>query len=76
MIILNKKRIVFLTLSFVFSICFYSFSNFENKTDINFTNKNINKDITSTSSIPSANHVVILDAGHGFPDGGAVSNDN
>lgn len=80
MIILNKKRIIFLTLTFVFSICFYSFSNFENKADISLNNKtidkNINKDITSTSSLPAANHVVILDAGHGFPDGGAVSNDN
>lgn len=74
MIILNKKRILFLTLSFIFSICFYNISNLEN----NNTNNNvrINKNnISATSSIPAANHTIILDAGHGSPDGGAVSTD-
>ena len=28
-----------------------------------------------TSSLPISNHVVILDAGHGLPDGGAVAED-
>lgn len=28
-----------------------------------------------TSSIPSSSHTVIIDAGHGIPDGGAIGND-
>lgn len=76
MIILNKKRILFLTLSFIFSICFYNISNLENNNNTNNDNVSINKNnISATSSIPVANHTIILDAGHGSPDGGAVSTD-
>ncbi len=39
---------------------------------ISFLNSN---ESIETSSIPSSNHIVILDAGHGIPDGGAVAND-
>ena len=28
-----------------------------------------------TSSVPVANHIIIIDAGHGYPDGGAVAAD-
>lgn len=63
MFLFNKKRILFISLLIVFSI-FYS---------------GISKDIFLTSlpvsSTPVANHIIILDAGHGNPDGGAVSND-
>ena len=76
MIILNKKRILFLTLSFIFSICFYNISNLENNNNTNNNILSINKNnISATSSIPAANHTIILDAGHGAPDGGAVSTD-
>lgn len=63
MIILNKKRLIFINLSIVLSIFFYSFSfsNFK-KTEL-------------VSSTPVSNHTIILDAGHGFPDGGATGND-
>ena len=55
MILLNKKRILFILSSVVISI----FS------------------ITTPSTIPVnstpiTNHTIILDAGHGFPDGGAI----
>ncbi len=62
MIILNKKRLLFINLLIVFSIGFYAFKNFDNIT-------------LPTSSLPSANHTVVLDAGHGNPDGGAVAAD-
>ena len=35
-----------------------------------------NKKIVPTSSIPVSNHVIILDAGHGYPDGGATGKNN
>lgn len=63
MILVNKKRILFISFIIVFSI-FYSslFQDTYLKTEL-------------VSSTPVANHVIILDAGHGNPDGGAVSND-
>ena len=62
MIILNKKRIIFLNLVIVCSILFQSFKYIE---------KNI-----AVSSIPVSNHIIIIDAGHGFPDGGAMGIDS
>ena len=58
MILLNKKRILFILSSVVISI----FS------------------ITTPSTIPVnstpiTNHTIILDAGHGLPDGGAIGKD-
>lgn len=63
MFLFNKKRIIFISSIIVFSI-FYS-----------GLFKNIFSTIIPVSSTPVANHVIILDAGHGNPDGGAVSND-
>lgn len=62
MIIFFKKRILFLCSIFILSVFFYSI-NFNQDTNI------------PTSSIPVSNHTIILDAGHGLPDGGAVSSD-
>lgn len=62
MIIFLKKRILFLCSIFILSVFFYSI-NFNQDTNI------------PTSSIPVSNHTIILDAGHGLPDGGAVSSD-
>lgn len=62
MIIFFKRRILFLSSILIFSIFFYS---------INISNTAT----LSTSSIPVSNHVIILDAGHGLPDGGAVASD-
>lgn len=60
MIILNKKRIVYLISLLVISISFTSM-------------KNVPKDTVLTVSLPISNHTIILDAGHGNPDGGAES---
>jgi len=57
MLVISKKRILFLTLSLILSISYFSF--FEpNKT-------------VFTSTTPVSSHTVVLDAGHGFPDEGA-----
>ncbi len=63
MVILNKKRLIFINLSIIFSIFVYS-----------LTAKN---PLTSepVSSTPISNHTIILDAGHGYPDGGATGVD-
>lgn len=62
MIIFYKKRILFLSLTILFSIaCSAFYSSFYNS--------------TYTSSTPVSNHTIILDAGHGLPDGGAVASD-
>ena len=62
MFLFNRKRIIFICSIIVCSVFFTS----------------LLKQYSSflpTSSVPVSNHVIILDAGHGNPDGGAVSND-
>jgi N-acetylmuramoyl-L-alanine amidase len=61
MIILNKKRLIFILFAIVFSIFSYSL--------------NLSQETQIVSSVPVSNHTIILDAGHGMPDGGAVGND-
>lgn len=63
MFIFNKKRILFINLTVILSIFVYCL-NFSNL----FTTQTV-------SSIPISNHTIILDAGHGEPDGGAVAAD-
>lgn len=63
MILISKKRIVFVSSIIVLAIL-YSALSIENNFQTEFV-----------SSTPVANHVIILDAGHGNPDGGAVSTD-
>lgn len=63
MYIFNKKRIIFINLSIIFSIFLYSLS----------SSNSLPSQITS--STPISNHTIILDAGHGNPDGGATGND-
>lgn len=63
MVILNKKRLLFINLSIILSIFIYSISSINNL------------EIKPVSSIPISNHTIILDAGHGFPDGGATGED-
>lgn len=63
MFIFNKKRIIFINLSIVFAILIYSLSsNTFSKTQL-------------ASSTPVSGHTIILDAGHGSPDGGATGED-
>lgn len=63
MFLLNKKRLIFINLSLIVSIFYYSF----------FSNNYLKTQ--ETSSTPVSNHTIILDAGHGNPDGGAVGKD-
>lgn len=58
MFVLRKKQIVFMCLALVFSISYFSFQE---------------PNILPTSSTPVTAHTVVLDAGHGAPDGGAQS---
>lgn len=62
MILLNKKKILFILSCTIISVLFFNFTNIPYAT-------------IETSSTPVSNHVVILDAGHGSPDGGAESSD-
>lgn len=57
MILLNRKKIVFILSCMIISIIFFHFTTEPYSIE--------------TSSTPISNHVVILDAGHGLPDGGA-----
>lgn len=63
MFVFNKKRLIFINLIIVISIFYYSL----------FSNNNLNTQLVS--STPVGNRTIILDAGHGNPDGGAVGED-
>lgn len=64
MLVLNKQKIIFITMVIVLSIFFYDEGeSIKEKHDI------------LASSTPISNHTIILDAGHGAPDGGAVGQD-
>lgn len=64
MILLNRKRILFISSTIMCSIFSYA-----------FFHSNDNLPTEAVSSTPVTNHTIILDAGHGNPDGGATSND-
>lgn len=61
MLIINKRRISFILVIIIISICSYTIRKEPQNT-------------ISTSSLPVTNKVIILDAGHGKPDEGASSN--
>ena len=62
MIILRKKRIILVIMCVIISLGFINIG------------KNLKKEITApTVSLPVSNKVIVLDAGHGSPDGGAES---
>lgn len=63
MFIFNKKRMIFINLSIIFSIFLYCLT------------QTSSLNTQSASSTPVSNHVLILDAGHGNPDGGATGAD-
>ncbi len=62
MMILNRKRMIFILSCMLISVSLFSI--IEPRTET-----------METSSLPVSNHVVILDAGHGLPDGGASASD-
>lgn len=61
MILFNKKKILFILSCITISIIYFNFQTAPISIE--------------TSSTPLSNHVVILDAGHGLPDGGAEAQD-
>lgn len=63
MLVFNKKRIVFIITAFMVSMVYVSMD----KPHLKYL------DTMETSSVPASGHVIICDAGHGEPDGGAVS---
>lgn len=60
MYVLKKSQIIFMCLAVLFSISYFSFHE---------------PNVIPTSSTPVTSHRIVLDAGHGLPDGGAVSSD-
>ncbi len=64
MIVLNKKRIIFIVSVFLVSMIYIS----TDRTHLKYLES------IQTSGVPVSNHTIILDAGHGEPDGGAVQN--
>ena len=61
-IIVKKSKIIFIVSSIFFIVFFYFYLLYSSKAIL-------------VSSTPISNHVIILDAGHGIPDGGATNND-
>ncbi len=64
MIVLNKKRILLITLGIFLSIFVFLLSN---------SNNEIQKKYIATVSLPVSGKTIIIDAGHGIPDEGAES---
>ena len=65
MIIINKKRILFITSIVFTSIFIFTF--------VLQTAKFYKQSTVPTVSLPVSNKVIVLDAGHGIPDEGAQS---
>lgn len=61
MFIINLRKAIFLCLCVIISLSYYSFE----KANL----------ILPVSSTPVTEHIVVLDAGHGYPDGGATNSD-
>ena len=68
MVIFNKKRLIFINFVIVSSIFYFGITQNSNSLLKNDSLKQV-------SSIPVSTHTIILDAGHGYPDGGAVGSD-
>ncbi len=68
MVIFNKKRLIFINFVIVSSIFYFGITQ-------NSNSLLKNNSLEQVSSIPVSTHTIILDAGHGYPDGGAVGTD-
>ncbi len=68
MFIINKKRIMFLVIAIFLPIGIFMFQTANN-------NMIKNDKIIATMSVPVTNKIIVVDAGHGGEDGGAVSSD-
>lgn len=70
MIIINKRKVLFIISAVLLSFVIYGATN-KNNIVIEDTNLEQTKLV---NAIPVTNKVIIVDAGHGNPDGGAVGN--
>lgn len=61
MIVINKKRISIIVICLVLGIFVYSYEG---------TKINLDQEIQETTATPVSGKVIVLDAGHGVPDGG------
>lgn len=69
MIILNKKRLIFINFTILCAICYFGIRNdFNSNLELSSKQNNSTSSIQSVSSTPISNHTIILDAGHGNPD--------
>ena len=66
-IIINKRKILFIIATILISFSFF-LSNDMKKIE------KVEEKIKLVNSVPVTNKVIIIDAGHGIPDGGAVGN--
>lgn len=64
MIVVSKKKVIVILIIFMIPFCLISM--------INDTSAG---EVLEVSSLPISNHVIVVDAGHGNPDGGAVGID-
>lgn len=71
MLIINKKKIMFIICAVFFSFAIFGFTN---KDEINIMKNGDNMATILVNTVPITNKTIIIDAGHGLPDGGAVGN--
>lgn len=62
MILIDRKKVIYMISCIIISMLFFSYTTTPHET-------------IETSSTPASNHVIVLDAGHGLPDGGAEAED-
>lgn len=76
MIIINKRKVIFIISAVLISFVVYGSSiKNENVNNISIEDENITVEQTKlVNTMPVTNKVIIVDAGHGNPDGGAVGN--
>lgn len=71
MFLINKKKILFIISCILISFICYEITFIENQDEQNIVNK---ADTKMVNTFPVTNRVIVVDAGHGNPDGGAVGN--
>ena len=65
-IILNKKRIILICSCVIVSLCVWSL--YLHKRNVE-TPEAVGYDIVTTVALPVSNKIIVIDAGHGNPDG-------
>ena len=73
MLLISKKKMIFIISSILTSFLCYELilsNNIKSKDNI----VNMYEDVVTVNAVPVTNKVIVVDAGHGNPDGGAVGN--